>query len=269
MYEWAKFQRQWIYLENIFSNSDLKRSLINELRDWERINGAYKEASKKVNSTPQISVLTKINWFEKQLKNFKRDNAMLNELNKKINNYLDTKRQSAPRFYFISNDELILILAHSEHHTTIQSIVSKIFENIDKLDFGGDDRSIIIFKLKSRESEFVELRKTITIKPDPVDKWITALENQMQETMFKLLKEGMKSFYAHEEDPEYKREWFKSNNSQVVMVVSQIHWSMLTNYMLEQLEEDANALFNWYEGMSKNLNILIDLVRSGMALVPH
>ena len=160
-------------------------------------------------------------------------------------------------------------MAHSESHTTIQMIVSKIFENIDKLDFGGDDRSIAIFKIKSREGELVELKKTITIKPDPVDKWMVSLENQMQETIFKMLKDGMKTFYMNEDDPEYKINWFKTTMSQVVMVVSQIHWSMLTNYMLEQLEEDVNSLFNWYEGMSKNLNLLVDLVRSGMEIIAH
>ena len=63
---------------------------------------------------------------------FKKQNSILNELNKKINNFLDSKRENFPRFYFIYNDELIYILANYDSPEAVQTFVGKLFENVDR-----------------------------------------------------------------------------------------------------------------------------------------
>ena len=43
--------------------------------------------------------------------------------------YLEEKRAEFPRFYFISNDELLRILASSADLSIIEKLISKCFEN--------------------------------------------------------------------------------------------------------------------------------------------
>jgi dynein heavy chain len=47
-----------------------------------------------------------------------------------LEEYLEEKRAEFPRFYFISNDELLRILASSADLSIIEKLISKCFENL-------------------------------------------------------------------------------------------------------------------------------------------
>jgi len=50
-------------------------------------------------------------------------NLRLEEIQKSLDMYLETKRQVFPRFYFISNDDLLEILGQSKNPVEIQVII--------------------------------------------------------------------------------------------------------------------------------------------------
>lgn len=47
--------------------------------------------------------------------------------------YLETKRMLFPRFYFISNDDLLEILGNSKKPQLIQVHLKKLFDNVTKI----------------------------------------------------------------------------------------------------------------------------------------
>lgn len=56
-------------------------------------------------------------------------------MNKRLNDYLDTKRLAFPRFYFVSNEELILMLAQSHEPNFIAyNYIQQSFDGIKKLE---------------------------------------------------------------------------------------------------------------------------------------
>lgn len=74
--------------------------------------------------------------------------------------YLETKRLVFSRFYFLSNDELLDILANSKNVQCIQPYLSKCFANINKLKFDLNERTPIpICGMISEENEYMELSK--------------------------------------------------------------------------------------------------------------
>ena len=49
-FEWIKFQKNYIYLESIFSQPEIKKNLINELKIFEeKVNKTYKLNIKRIN----------------------------------------------------------------------------------------------------------------------------------------------------------------------------------------------------------------------------
>ena len=60
-------------------------------------------------------------------------NKKLEEIQKSLETYLETKRVSFPRFYFVSNDDLLEILGQSKNPDAIQPHMKKCFDNIKSL----------------------------------------------------------------------------------------------------------------------------------------
>jgi dynein heavy chain len=67
---------------------------------------------------------------------------------------MELKRTAFPRFYFLSSDELIDILANAQNLDIIQGHLKTCFDNIVKLSIGDD--GIEIQGMNSNEKEYVQ-----------------------------------------------------------------------------------------------------------------
>lgn len=69
------------------------------------------------------------------LEALQRNNALLEQIMKCLESYLETKRVAFPRFYFLSNDELLDILAQTRNPHAVQPHLRKCFDAIARLEF--------------------------------------------------------------------------------------------------------------------------------------
>jgi len=117
------------------------------------------------------------------LDNLKNNNDILDDIQKKLEDYLENKRAAFPRFYFLSNDELLEILANSQNLDVIQQHLKTCFDNLVRLDIQEAD----IVAMYSNEGERVPFSK-IQKARGQVEQWLDSVQGAMRDTLQKLLK---------------------------------------------------------------------------------
>ena len=84
-------------------------------------------------------------------------------MQKGLNAYMEKKRVDFPRFYFLSDDELIDILANSNNYDVVQQHLKTCFDNIISVDIVDEK----VLAMNSNEKEKVDMKKEFKVVPSP------------------------------------------------------------------------------------------------------
>ena len=93
------------------------------------------------------------------------------------------KRTEFPRFYFLSNDELIDILANAQRLEIIQLHLKTLFDNLVYMHVEGD----AIKAIQSGEKEVVPLKKEMKAS-GPIEVWLKKLQDEMISSLSNYMK---------------------------------------------------------------------------------
>ncbi|KAG9480610.1 hypothetical protein GDO78_012200 [Eleutherodactylus coqui] len=196
--EWLTCQRNWLYLESIFSAPDISRQLPAEAKMFLQVDKSWKEIMRKVNRLPNaFRAATQPGLLEA----FQNNNALLDQIQKCLEAYLESKRVVFPRFYFLSNDELLEILAQTRNPQAVQPHLRKCFDSIAKLEFAivandGDQEKVFtndILAMLSPEGEKVSLGKGLKARGN-VEDWLGKVEEAMYSSLRRLSKAAIADY---------------------------------------------------------------------------
>jgi dynein heavy chain len=112
--EWLIFQKTWMYLENIFNAEDIQKQLPGEAKQFQHVDRFWKEHMSRAKKDPKVLAACGNEITAQVYNNFFKYNKQLDEIQKSLEDYLETKRAAFPRFYFLSNDELLEILSQTK-----------------------------------------------------------------------------------------------------------------------------------------------------------
>ena len=91
-------------------------------------------------------------------------NHELEEIQKSLDLYLETKRNVFPRFYFISNDDLLEILGQSKNPEAVQPHLKKCFDNIVRLKLHKVRDRNETSSMTSSDGEEVEFQQVVMLE---------------------------------------------------------------------------------------------------------
>lgn len=184
---WLACQRSWLHLESIFSAPDIQRQLPEEAKMFSQVDRSWKETMRRVSRNPNAmkSAIT-----PGLLESIQQSNVLLEKIQKCLEDYLESKRLLFPRFYFLSNDELLDILAQTRNPQAVQPHLSKCFDAIQSLEFSSEPKSIDITSMVSPEGEVVAFSKGLKARGN-VESWLGQCEEAMFASIRRLIKNGM------------------------------------------------------------------------------
>lgn len=234
--EWAMLQKSWMHLEALFSSQDIKRKLASETQMFNSVDKFYRNFMKKVNLNSnclQVCV-----YEGRMLDYFKKHNSHLESIQRNLTQYLEEKRMLFPRFYFISDEELLQILTQASNPQLIQNQIKKCFENINKLDFADDNSSIDVIGMVSAENEHVSFGGRVLKARGNPEEWLNSVQNTMIDTLVRAVK-GCKEDTEKKE----KKEWVMLDHPvQATSLVSQMAWCAETEYNINMIGDVPNSM---------------------------
>ena len=159
------------------------------------------------------------------------------------------------RFYFLSNDELLEILAQTRNPLAVQPHLRKCFDAISKLEFGIDKKPVDtdgatpdtettheiqynndILAMLSPEGEKVELAKGLKARGN-VEDWLGKVEDSMFSSLRKLVKGAIGDFERKE-----REQWVLDHASQVHNTHYTTAYVILSFFNASRSSSDHNKL---------------------------
>eukprot|EP00928_Gymnodinium_smaydae_P068047 TRINITY_DN5109_c0_g5_i1.p1 TRINITY_DN5109_c0_g5~~TRINITY_DN5109_c0_g5_i1.p1 ORF type:complete len:4182 (+),score=1201.92 TRINITY_DN5109_c0_g5_i1:1381-13926(+) len=251
---WLAMQRTWLYLEPIFGAEDIVRQMPSEAKVFSGVDALWRNTMKAVVENPNVLDVSDI---EGLLANFQDANKKLDAIQKSLNDYLETKRLAFPRFFFLSNDELLMILSQTKDPTAVQPHMGKCFEGINAVRF--DKANEIIEAMVSIEGEVVDLFAPVNViagdKKGNVEKWLMEVQESMIACLTKISGQALEAYLVTD-----RKEWVIQWPGQVVICIDNAYWTKEVTEAIEKGELDK-----YYAYQEEQLLGLVDLVRGDLS----
>ncbi|XP_030856161.1 dynein heavy chain 3, axonemal-like [Strongylocentrotus purpuratus] len=245
---WLKVQAAWLYLEPIFGSEDIRRQIPVEGEMFTTVDGHWREI---MHTSVKNTLALVVTSQKDMLENLQHSEGLLDTIQKGLNDYLEKKRLFFPRFFFLSNDELLEILSETKDPLRVQPHLKKCFEGIAQLTFTPEKE---IIAMESAENESVELCSRI-IPADAhglVEMWLIQVEDLMKKSLRDV---NAKAVVAYPKTP--RKSWVLNWPGQIVISASSIYWTAeVTKAILEK-----DGLKKYLATCNRQIEEIVELVR--------
>eukprot|EP00002_Diphylleia_rotans_P005088 TRINITY_DN140_c1_g1_i4.p1 TRINITY_DN140_c1_g1~~TRINITY_DN140_c1_g1_i4.p1 ORF type:complete len:4263 (+),score=965.99 TRINITY_DN140_c1_g1_i4:204-12992(+) len=251
--EWIACQKSWLYLEPIFGSEDILRQMPTEGTRFQQVNMEWRKIMATTSANPHVMTVVK---QENLLSILKECNEQLEVISKGLNSYLETKRIAFPRFFFLSNEELLEILSETKDPLRVQPHLRKCFENIDTLEFQENMDITAMFSMENERVPFLEIVNPKRMY-NLVERWLLEVERVMRTSLRDSVERALA---AYGKKP--RRDWVREWPGQIVLCASQVKWTTGVHESLR--DAGLKGLREYSEMLTRQLDDIVELVRGDL-----
>ncbi|POI32185.1 hypothetical protein CIB84_004063, partial [Bambusicola thoracicus] len=194
-----------------------------------------------MDETAEEPVIKKSCEAPNRLSDLHHINTVLEKCQKSLNDYLDSKRNAFPRFFFISDEELLSILG-SSNPLCVQEHMIKMYDNIASLRFqDGDGDKKIVTAMISAEGEVMDFRQAVAAE-GRVENWMTAVLGEMRRTNRLLTKEAI---FRYCEDRS-RVDWMLLYQGMMVLAANQVWWTWEVEDVFRKVKKGEKQAMKLY-----------------------
>jgi dynein heavy chain len=245
---WFKVQSRWRYLESIFIGAeDIRQQLPEEAKKFDAVDKAFKDIMNTTSKAPNVVTACHV---DKRLETLESLLDRLDKCQKSLSDYLDTKRNAFPRFFFISDDELLSVLGTSDP-TAVQIHMLKLFTNVKSLKFARANKLIV--GMGSSKNEILNFEEGVVVSGG-VEEWMTLIEAEMKNSLRLISKRGTFA-YANAD----RVDWVDQQLGMVGLCGSQIWWTWETEDAFRKVAKGNK--YGMKELLDAQNEQLLDLVK--------
>ena len=254
---WIDVQRQWVYLEGVFTgNQEIKHLLPTETNRFKGIDLDFAQIMKAMLKSPFVLDVLGIPNIQKRLEKLADS---LSKIQKALGEYLERERVAFPRFYFVGDEDLLEIIGNSNETIRVAKHFKKMFAGISGVQANDDN---VITMIVSKEGEEVPLRHAVSlIKLPKINDWLTALDSSVKTTLAELLSEAISEFetFFLSSEPEVANllGYLTRFPAQIAILAAQVLW---TKSVQDSLEATGQGLSKLYEAEIRVLEMLAEAV---------
>ena len=180
----------------VFKGDDITKNMPNEAKKFSKIDKDWLKLMEKMNEQRNVIQCCSNNVLKSMLSPFQED---LEFCQKKLENYLETKKKLFPRFYFVSNTVLLKILSQGSDPNSVQEDYEKLFDAILRIKLDEQDRRQIVSIMQNVGKDVEEVFLTDKVKAEGnIEQWLLNLEKEMQRSMRDVCKDAARDCFVVE-----------------------------------------------------------------------
>ena len=274
---WMLVQGMWIYLEAVFTSGDIAKQLPQESKRFGGIDKSWEKVMVKALETRNVVQYIYGNDGLQELLPHLLE--QLEVCQKALSGYLDQKRavcpahgppstaicvlasppsephslplrpQAFPRFYFVSDANLLEILSQGSNPQAIQVHLQSVFASVVRTDFDPSGTKITV--LYDTTGENIALEKVVEMVGN-VEEWLYKLLVHMQQAVNGVVQQAATDCETLATD-----EFTHTNVAQVSLIGIQIKWTMDCEDALYRAKNEKSVMA---ATAKKNLQRLNELV---------
>lgn len=152
----------------------------------------------------------------------------------RLGTFLEAKRRKFPRFYFVSDVDLIDILSKEHHPPSVCAHIHQLMSAVERVEFSAAAPDDEIVALHSVEGEVLSLSRSVRCMNRPVEVW---LDEVLVESRVAVREAIFRANAAYLDRP--RTDWMFWRVAQAVLVVARAQWTAETASALEQVENGS------------------------------